>query len=141
MPQGGECDGGLVLLGHRLRQRGHLVDVGDPAVGHPVCAAAFHPARVLDDQVVENGCVEDGLEEPVGGASDAGRIGGASGEIGVPGSDVDRRDLGQLLLAEGRLQLVLDEPAILLPGAGPDVGALGRPDQPVAAGDPARPGI
>ena len=45
---------------------------------------------------------------------------------------MDRCDLGELLLAESRLELVLDQPAVLLTGPGPDVGALGQPQFGVA---------
>ena len=45
---------------------------------------------------------------------------------------MDRCDLGELLLAEGGLELVLDEQLVLLPGAGPNVGALGQPQLGVA---------
>ena len=45
---------------------------------------------------------------------------------------MERRDLGELPLAEGGLQLVPDEQFVLLPGAGPDVGALGQPEVGVA---------
>jgi hypothetical protein len=101
----GEHDGCPVLLGHRLGERGHLVDVGDSAIGHAVSPAALDPAWVLDDQVVEDGGVKDGFEQPVGGACGPGRPGG---DIGVPGADVDRRDLRQLRRPEGGLWPVLE---------------------------------
>ena len=101
MPQAASDDGGPVLLGHGLGERCHLVDVGDATFGHPVGAATLDPARVLQDEVVEDGGVEDRLEQPVGGAGDAGSLGG---EVGVPGADLDRCDLRQFPLSEGGLE-------------------------------------
>ena len=84
---GGQRHGSPVLLGHGLGQRSHLVDVGDPAVRHPVGPTALDPAGVLHEEVVEDGGVEDGLQQPVGGPGGAGSLGC---DLGVPGADVER---------------------------------------------------
>ncbi|HTU37984.1 MAG TPA: hypothetical protein VMF35_08195 [Acidimicrobiales bacterium] len=126
---GSQRYGDPVLLGHRLGQRRHLIDVRDAAIRHLVRSAALHPARVLRNEVVEDGGVEDRLEEPVGRAGSARRPGG---DIRVPGSDVNRRDLGELEVTEYRFQPVLDEKLVLLTSARSNVSALGQPQIGVA---------
>jgi hypothetical protein len=139
VPPRRQQDGGPVLLGHRLGECRHLIDIGDVAITDAVGAATLHPARVLDDEVVEDGGVEDGLEQPVGGASRSGRLGS---DVGVPGANVDRRDLRQFSRPEGGLQPVFDEEFVLLPGARPDVGTLGQPEIGVTGErDPAELGV
>ena len=133
-PPGGDDDCGPILLGHRIGEGGHLIDVGNSPFDDPVGAATLDPARILQDQVVGNGGIEDCLEDPVGGASDTGSL---RRQFGVPTSHHDRRDLHQLLVTEGGNEAVGDEPAVVLLGASPDVGALGKPQRGVVTeGDP-----
>ena len=118
-------NGGPILLWHGLGEYGHLVDVGDASFRQSVGAAALDPTGVLEDEIIQNGGIENGLEQAVGGAGDAGGLGG---ELCVPATDHDRGDLGELSLPEGRDESVGDEPAVVLLGASPDVRALRQPE-------------
>jgi hypothetical protein len=94
---------GPVLLGHRIGESGHLVDVGNTTFDNPVGGTASDSARVLQSEVVGNDGIEDCPEDSVGGASDTGRL---RCQFGVPTSHHDWRDLRQFLFAEGRKEAI-----------------------------------
>ena len=79
------------------------VDHSEGRLGHLRCrlgTGAFDSARVERDEPVRGRLAEDSAQEPVRLGCLARGVPG--GNVGVPGADKGRLDLGQLALAEGR---------------------------------------
>ena len=117
---------------HRGGERVDLSDRGDRPLGRTFGGGTFDDARILHDQLVLDGRVQDRAQQPVALRRGRRCEGALLHEVGEPDANLGRRQLRKLPAAERRDDVVVELASVQLDRADAQLVAMRQP--PVGVG-------